>query len=445
MPAMSNVQRLTAALVALLAVAIVAVVLLSGTGGPIGRGVASPSGGATASASVSTAASPSPSAATTPSPDGSPDEAETLAILREIEDQVIELRGLDRADIGDPDIITRDELLDELHAIFDAEYPPQERERDNAALRALGLLEPGQDVAELQLQLLGDQVLGFYDDVEKRMVVVSDAGLDPEAKLTYAHEYTHALQDANFGLDTLQTDAVGEDDRTLARTALIEGDATVTMLAWALQNLSREELLQIGTGTEVPDMTGVPSWMVDQLQFPYTTGQLWVGSLAGGDPVRPDFTSVDQAWADPPGTTEQVMKPGAWSPPEPAVPVEVPDLAAELGEGWEDVDTTPIGQASIEIFLAYHGAARDEARAAAAGWGGDRVAIASGPDDAFAVAWILAWDTPTDATQFADAYRGVLDTLAFPASVTELPSGESVVVHASNEALLDRVEAIVGG
>ena len=97
-------------------------------------------------------------------------------------------------------------------------------------------------MAELQLQLLGDQVLGFYDDVERRMVVVTDAGLDAEARMTYAHEYTHALQDAAFGLDSLETDAEGQDDRGLARTALIEGDASVAMLAWAFANLSPEEL-----------------------------------------------------------------------------------------------------------------------------------------------------------------------------------------------------------
>lgn len=446
MPAMSGTQRLAAAVTAVLLVAIVAVVLLSTPGGPIGGGVASPTSSATASASASASAGASASAEVTASADASPDEAAVLATLREIEDQVIQLRGLERADIGDPDIITRQELVDELRAVFDAEYPPDERARDNVALRALGLLEPGQDVAELQLQLLGDQVLGFYDDVEKRMVVVTDAGLDPEAKMTYAHEYTHALQDANFGLDTLDTDAVGEDDRALARTALIEGDATVTMLAWALQHLTPQELMQIGQSTEIPDMTGIPSWMVDQLQFPYTSGQLWVSSLAGEDPVmHPDFTEIDAAWADPPDTTEQVMKPGAWSPREPAVPVEVPDLAAELGDGWEAVDDTPIGQASIEIFLKYHGVAADVARVAAAGWGGDRVAIASGPDDAFAVAWVLAWDTPNDATEFADAYRSVLDALPFPASVTALPSGEILVVHASDDALLDRVETIAGG
>jgi hypothetical protein len=446
MPAMSGTQRIAAAVTAVLVVAIAAVVLLSSPGGPIGGGVASPAGSGTASPSVSASSSAGSTTEASSSASPSSDEEETLAALREIEDQVIALRGLARADIGDPDIITREELVDELRSVFDEEYPPEDRARDNAALRALGLLEPGQDVAELQLQLLGDQVLGFYDDVDKRMVVVSDAGLDPEAKMTYAHEYTHALQDANFGLDTLQTDAVGEDDRALARTALIEGDASITMQAWAFQHLSQQELIEIARGADAPDTTGVPSWMVDQLLFPYTTGQLWVSSLAGDDPLfHPDFAAIDAAWADPPDTTEQVMKPGAWSPREDAVPVEIPDLAAELGDGWDAVDTTPIGQASIEIFLQYHGVGVDAARTAAAGWGGDRVTIASGPDDAFAVAWILAWDTPADAAEFADAYRNALDALPFPASVTELPSGEILVAHASDDALLDQVETIAGG
>ena len=30
------------------------------------------------------------------------------------------------------------------------------------------------------------------------MVVVTDAGLTPGAQITYAHEFTHAMQDAAF-------------------------------------------------------------------------------------------------------------------------------------------------------------------------------------------------------------------------------------------------------
>jgi hypothetical protein len=296
-------------------------------------------------------------------------------------------------------------------------------------------------VAELQLQLLGDQVLGFYDDVERRMVVVSDAGLDVEARITYAHEYTHALQDAAFGLDSLETDAVGEDDRGLARTALIEGDATITMLAWALQNLSQSEILEYFAGAELPDTTGIPSWMVAQLSFPYDAGLTWTTVLAGGDPTSPDYTDVDAAFADPPDSTEQIIELDKWETREAPDPVEVPDLAAALGDGWEEVDSTPIGQATIGIMLEYFGIAVPDAREAGAGWGGDRAVVATGPDDAFAVAWRLAWDSPADAGEFLAAYETVVDGLDFPASVTELPNGQILVAHASTEALLAQTVA----
>jgi hypothetical protein len=269
------------------------------------------------------------------------------------------------------------------------------------------------------------------------MVVVSDAGLDVEARITYAHEYTHALQDAAFGLDSLQTDTPGEDDRGLARVALIEGDATVTMLAWMFQHLEPQELQQYLFGTEIPDTSGIPSWMVAQLTFPYADGLFWAQALAGADPTSPDFTAIDAAYDDPPASTEQIVHVEKWEAGEAPQVIEVPDLAAALGDGWEEVDETPIGEATIEIMLGYLGVSVAEATDAAAGWGGDRAVIATGPDDAFAMAWRLAWDSAADAAEFVEAYQIVVDGLDFPASVTALPNGEVLVAHASDEALLD--------
>ena len=430
---MSAAHRLVLVLVAILVLAGIAVLGLTGTG--TGTGVAPQESASTDPSPVET--EPRAAASADPSAEPSvPSDEEAQAILAQIQDEVIAIRGLEAADIGPAEIISRDELAVELRQIFDEEYPVEERERDNIELRALGLLEADQDVAELQLQLLGDQVLGFYDDVDKRMVVVSDAGLDVEARITYAHEYTHALQDAAFGLDSLETDAAGEDDRGLARTALIEGDATITMLAWMLQNLSQAEILEYFAGAELPDTTGIPSWMVAQLSFPYDAGLTWTTALAGGDPTSPDFTEVDVAFDDPPDSTEQIIELDKWEAREAPAAVEVPDLAAALGDGWEEVDSTPIGQATIGIMLEYFGIPVAEAREAGSGWGGDRLVVATGPDDAFALAWRLAWDSPADAAEFLAAYETVADGLDFPASVTELANGQILVAHASSVELL---------
>jgi hypothetical protein len=433
MPRMSASQRLGVAVVGAIVSVAIAFLALRAAGAPIGLGGPSPTPTATASPAPTETTTPTESAAAS-----APSDAETLAILAEIEQQVIAIRGLEAADVGPPEILGRDEVVEELRQLFEEEYPPEDRERDNIALRSLGLLDPDQDVAELQLDLLGDQVLGFYDDIKKRMVVVSDAGLDLEARITYAHEYTHALQDATWGLATLETDAPGEDDRGLARTALIEGDATLTMLAWMFQHLEQGEILEYLGSAEVPDTTGIPSWMVQQLAFPYEDGLNWASMLAGGDPFNPDYTAIDAAFEDPPDSTEQIIDITAWESREGPNPVEVADLATALGAGWEEVDATPIGQASIAIFLEYLGVEARNADDAAAGWGGDRAVIATGPDDAFAVAWRLAWDSAADAREFVDAYEVVVEGLGFPASVQLLPDGEVLVAHASSEALLAR-------
>jgi hypothetical protein len=210
------------------------------------------------------------------------------------------------------------------------------------------------------------------------------------------------------------------------------------MLAWAFEHLTQEELLEIGTGTELPDTTGIPSWMVNQLQFPYSTGQVWIGTLAG-DPLAPDFTAVDAVYADPPQSTEQTMHLDSWESREAPIPVEAPDLAGLLGDEWDLVDESPVGEASIGIFLEHFGIDRRVATAAATGWGGDRAAVAYGPDEAFALAWRLAWDTPDDAAEFADAYGAVVETLPFPAAVRSVSDTEVLVVHASTDDLLKQV------
>ncbi|HEX5039467.1 MAG TPA: hypothetical protein VFW95_04985 [Candidatus Limnocylindria bacterium] len=428
---MSALGRLVIIGVAVLAVLAVLVVALTLAGGDGVGEQSSPS------PSTATSASPTVSAEETASAAPSVDEEATLATLRRIEEQVIAIRGLPAAEIGPPELISRDQLGDELARIFEEEYPAEEQERDNIALRALGLLEEDQDVAELQLQLLGDQVLGFYDDIEKRMVVVTDAGLDANAKLTYAHEYTHALQDAAFDLDTLQTDTPGEDDRGLARTALIEGDATVSMLAWALAgNLTPEELVEIGS-IRPPSTEGIPSWMVDQLQFPYVDGLSWATALSG-NPTSPDFDELDAAFDAPPDSTEQIIHIAKWDPRETPDPIPELDLAAAMGDGWSEVDATPIGEETIRVMLSFHGLAGGVADEAGDGWGGDRAVIATGPGDAFAVSWRSVWDSPGDAGQFADAYRDIAGSLPFSVAVVEETDGSVLVIHASSEDLLQR-------
>ena len=389
-----------------------------------GKEVASPSPGASGAASEPASASPS-----------AVSSVDVAGAFAEIERQVRELRGLPAPDIGPAEIIDRAQLAEELEEMLAAEWTDEELADANLTLRAMGLLTADQDLRELSQALLADQVIGFYDPLEERMVVVSDEGLSVLARITYAHEYTHALQDAAFrSFD--QREELTDDDAILARQALEEGDATLVMFQWALQNLDPEELQEVTTAPQ-PDTSEVPGWMLRQLQFPYLAGFTFVSALRGSG----DWAAVDDAYADAPVSTEQVLHPEKYVAREAPVSVEAVGLAQRFGAGWEDVAPTTIGEVMIDIWLVELGAGQDEATAAAAGWGGDRLVVASGPDDSWALAWRIAWDSPAEADEFARAHGGLQPGGDAVGSLVRAAPAETLILHASSE---DVLAAMVG-
>lgn len=271
------------------------------------------------------------------------------------------------------------------------------------------------------------------------MVVVTDAGLTPEAKITYAHEFTHAMQDAAFDIGQGREDQAEDDDGALARLALEEGDATLAMFQWGFQNLAPDELAGIGA-TPLPDTTGVPQWMIRQLEFPYLAGLTLVSELwaSGG------WDAVNAAYDDPPASTEQVLHPEKYLNAEAPMAVPDPDLAEQMGDGWRDVESSTVGEAMLRIWLEEFGVETDDATIAAAGWGGDRLSVASGPDGEWALAWRIAFDAPGQATEFDDAYGTITAELPFATASRSPAAGERLVLHASSASVLDRLEAALG-
>lgn len=413
-PMPSPARRLVAVFVLLLSLAMVAFVGLRQAGVDLGIGQL-----ATPTAAVTPPAEPSAS-------------ADPLSIYAQIEAQVQLLRDLPAADIGPPEIVTRAQLAGSLPGLVEAPL-------DNVSLRAMGLLGAGQDIVALTQRLYELQVLGYYDFKAKRMVLVSDAGLTAEARVTYAHEYTHALQDAAFDSGAAFDKIAGQQDRELALLSLEEGDASVVMVLWAIGHLSAEEMTGITQGP-LPDMSGIPAWMVTLLEYPYLSGSQFVSQLyaSGG------WKAVDAIYADPPVSSEQVLHPSKYAGHEPPVPVTPLDLRRVLGSGWTVASDATMGEAWLSTWLEGIGVKAGPAAAAAAGWGGDRLSVASSSAGGWALGWRIAWDSPAEATEFATAYSGVESSLAFPTQLIQASDGETVVLQASGDDILAEIATLVG-
>ena len=236
-------------------------------------------------------------------------------------------------------------------------------------------------------------------------------------------------------MDTLDLQRQGDDDGALAGLSLVEGDATTTMVLWAIDNLSPEQVLGISQ-TPLPDTTGVPAWMIRQQEFPYLAGTDFTSRLY----ATAGFGAVDEAWADPPVSTEQILHFRAYTDDEQPIAVEDmgPDLAAR---GVDVLQATTLGEAMIGIWLDALGMDQTDADAAAAGWGGDRIWAVTASDGAVGVVLRIAWDVTADADQFASAYERVSPALPVFGRLDRVSGTEMIITQASTLALVDLLAA----
>jgi len=385
---------------------------------------------------------PTPTPALSPGPSGGALEPAVAAAIAEVEAAVPALRGLEpRAEVPNR-VLDAAGLHAELLRLFDEAATPAEYAAQSRFGERLGLLPAGSDLRALQLALLEEQALGFYDQDTAQMTLVQRRGaaFGPLERATLAHEYTHALQDQHFGLADLGLDDLAQGDRALARLALVEGDASLVMQQWAAENLSFAEalkvLLQALDPRQQAVLGGMPPILQRQLAFPYLDGLAFVTGLqaAGG------WTAVDAAYSRPPDSTEQILHPEKYTAGEGPVAVAAPDDLARLGEGWTETLADTEGELTISVWLEPSAGAKGAA-AAAAGWGGDRVTMYEGPDGAWLIVWSTTWDTREDATEFAAAaaasgVQGLRVVGGGPVAATDR---FVLVVLASDADLLDRL------
>ena len=360
-------------------------------------------------------AAPTSGQAGTPAP-GTPfptQAALSPAITRQmdqIEQQVTAIRGLKPTGPLKRTLITRSQLNDKVVNDFFKDYTPQDARNDETTLAEFGLLPAGFDPRTFYEKLYAENIAGFYDPKTKEMYVVADQGFEGPERLTYAHEYTHALQDENFDLEKgvgfSDTACKADSERCAAVQALIEGDATVVEQDWLLTDstpLDRQQIQASAHDLQTPVYNSAPAFMQQDFLFPYRSGQEFVQSLLD----RGGWAQVNTAFRNPPVSTEQILHPDRY-PGDRPVTVTLPDLTGTLGPGWTLVSQNPMGEWYTYLILAY-GAdpharlSTAAAQTAAEGWGGDEYAVYA---DGQAVEGLLIsqWDTSQDASEFLTAF-----------------------------------------
>ena len=384
----------------------------------------SPSASATATFEASAAPSPSPSLAATPGASAgvatpTPTSAATrepaaplpAAVAGALRDAAT-VRELPAPPSLSVKVIPRSELpalLDRLITAHDRDLLA----KTTTLYRLLGHFSDQQDYLSLYLSFGATGILGLYSPADDELWVVSDSGAAGLEKLsrsereTLAHELIHAIQDYHFSLDATYSEVEDDLDRSLAFTAVIEGDAVTHEERYSERFLAvpfagRAFLL----GTPLAQAGTIPPSFIRELLFPYTTGASWVKALR----ERGGVQAIDAYLKSPPSSTAVVLHPDLETEGfQPAV-ATLPDLATSLGTGWSRESGGTMGEFQWRNYLQL-ALSSSTASAAAAGWTGDHYDVYTG-GGASAAAFEIRFATGAEATEFADSHSRFLASRA---------------------------------
>jgi hypothetical protein len=339
-----------------------------------------------------------------------------------------------------------------IAAYVETQIKDDELKRAAVVYTALGLLAPDLDVRALLVRVMREQIVGYYDDDEKRLCVRDDimhAFADPdreetgdltEARMVLVHELVHALQDQNLGLSQHIHDE-RDTDADNAFHALVEGDATLAMIGYALEREQVPLHKLTGNPTQVRSFSDVvrrsplagtelekaPAIIRVPLLSAYVDGLAFCASLHGAG----GWAMVNQTHATPPTSTEQVLHPERFAHGETATRVHLPVLPALAAARYRELREDTLGELELSVYLS-QGSTEAEGRKLAAGWGGDRLRVYEAKGAGAAVVWLTLWDSDRYAEQAAGAAERVRNACA-PAL-----RARSEVLHAGRAVLILR-------
>ncbi len=344
-----------------------------------------------------------------------------LAAFDEVLQRVVGLRQLQPKMPIKRAVRNRQQIRTAMLTLAQDELSPAEWEAERKAMVQWGLIAPDFRLKEFVLDLLTEQAAGYYDP-KQRTFFIADWLPELVQKPVMAHELVHALQDQHYDLQRNFDLVKDQADLTLARKALIEGDAVAVMFAYILEplGLNMEDLPDLQTllqasgsllGEQFQVYTRAPLILRQQLLFPYVHGLAFVKAAL----ARSGWEGLQRVYQHPPVSTAQIMHPEKYFAEPPVLPNEVTLQIPEgaLSTPWQKLKRDVLGEFLLSVILQQF-LPEDEARQSAAGWRGDRYELFEQETSGrLLLVCVTAWDTPAEAAEFFQSYKKLL-ALKYP-------------------------------
>jgi hypothetical protein len=311
------------------------------------------------------------------------------------------------------EMISRDKVKEFLQKRMKEVATPEEQRIEELTLKKFGLVPTDFDLAKNTVDLLTEQAAAFYDFNRKKLYI-TDWTPSATREPALVHELGHALADQNFDLDKFIKQGRKSDDGSLARLAVMEGQASWLMAEFlarkAGQSLASSpallemmaRALETGAG-QFPVFESEPLYLRETLIFPYTKGLLFQNAVYKRDGEE----SFAEVFRRPPVSTQQILHPDTYfsrlAPTQPALP-PLPDK-----HGYKRIADGTVGELDHAILLQQYGG-REEAQALSPHWRGGAYALLERRSPARVVLqYACEWDDAAAARRYFKFYRHALE------------------------------------
>jgi len=282
-------------------------------------------------------------------------------------------------------------VLENARRVYGADLASAEK-----GLKALGLIPPK---LRLEVALTAQAGLGAKVFCSGSEVIL----LDPKAGDEWIlNKMDLGLVDQHFAPPAAPT-----FDAQMAWAALRMGDAEVVKhLIWTSSKITDETVKKVADETAAWEKGDsrlasavAPRLFVRSAEFPWRRGAVF---------ALTQFTlgRLDQAYATPPASTEQVLHPEKYRAGEKPIAIDPAPVEEFLaGKGYKAVYRTVLGELGVALVLETH-FPREDLASVSEGWGGDQFLVFDKEGAAPLVLWLTEWDGEEDAIEFqAQAFR----------------------------------------
>lgn len=304
-----------------------------------------------------------------------------------------------RFDVEPPKVVTMSRSAARKEGVRSLEVGPSTKRLEGllALQRGFGEwdVQSDEDLRRAFDRAVSESRNAFYDE-QRRCVVALERARPTEVYLQLQrHFVARALVHAWHDQDGELLDRVDGDDPTTEqanlRHAIIEGEAGFVAAALTLMRdgAAIDGLLDADTEETMYEQLGVSAWKRAEVEGRRFASLRWKD---GG------FDGVRDAWVTRPTSTEQLLHRDKYGVDVPRA-VTLPDWPEHLVDA-ELVADDVMGELETWRLLTTLSVDPDVARAAAAGWDGDRLRVYRTETGGTLVAWRTVWDRNVDAEQF---------------------------------------------